>query len=241
MRLALPALGLLGILLGCQSAPKASPGMASLRVDVVAEPKTGSKLAARSPVVYDKPGGAAAESGPYETVDYDNLADVIVFLEPARAPANAPAPPPRTLDVKPGGAAGAIVPASVGQKLTFRNAAAQPTSLYSVSDGNVFDVRSVPAGGTADYTVRSPGLIEVLSDPAKDPVLRIYAAPSRFLAATRSGKSVAFVDVPPGAYTVVAWHPRLPSAQAAVNLAAGQTERTTLKIGVNALPKVGAR
>jgi hypothetical protein len=238
MRLLVPAFGLLGLLVGCQSAPKASPGMASLRVDVVAEPKAGSRLEARAPTMYDQPGRTATpEPAAYHTVDYDNLADVIVYLEPA----GGGVAPPRTIDVKPGAAAGAVVPASVGQRLTFRNAGARPTGLYSVSDGNEFDAASVPPGGTADYTVRSAGLIELLTDPAKDPALLVYAAPSRFVAATRSGKSVDFVDVPPGAYTVVAWHPRLPGGQTAVNLGADRSARATVKVGVNALPKVGAR
>lgn len=238
MRLTVPVLSLLGLLVGCQSAPKASPGMASLRVDVVAEPKAGSKLADRAPVMYDQPGMTATPgTGAYETVDYDNLSDIVVYLEPAGGPAAAP----RTVDVKPGATAGAIVPASVGQRLTLRNAATQSASLYSVSDGNEFDAGSVPPGGTADYTVRSPGLIELLTDPAKDPVLRIYAAPSRFVAATRSGKSVDFVDVPPGAYTVVAWHPRLPGGRSSLNVAADRSARVRVTIGVNALPKVGAR
>jgi hypothetical protein len=238
MRLVFPVLGLLGVLVGCQSAPKASVGMASLRVDVVAEPKAGSRLAARAPVMYDSPGATAKpESGIYETVDYNNVTDLIVYLEPTRGPTA----PPQTIDVMPGGTAGGVVPASVGQVLTFRNAGAQPTSFYSVSEGNEFDAKAVPPDRTMDYTVRTAGLIELLSDPTKDPVLRIYAAPSRLVAATRSGKPVDFVDVPPGRYTVVAWHPRLPGGQTAVDLAADRPARVAVKIGVNALPKVGAR
>jgi hypothetical protein len=215
--------------------------MASLRVDVVAKPKVGSGLGSGAPAMYDRPGTTAQpESGPYETVDYDNVTDIVVYLEPAGASA-APAPPPRTIDVKPGGAAGAVVPASVGQRLIFRNTAARPTSLYSVSDGNEFDEKTVPPGGTVECTVQAAGLIELLTDPAKEPALRIYAASSPFVAATRSGKPVDFVDVPPGAYTVVAWHPRLPGGQTAVNLAADRPARVTVTIGVNALPKVGAR
>jgi hypothetical protein len=238
MRLVFPVLGLLGLLVGCQSAPRASVGMASLRVDVVAEPKAGSRLAARAPVMYDAPGVTAKPaSGAYETVDYNNLTDLIVYLEPARG-ASAPA---QTIDVKTGETAGSVVPASVGQTLSFRNAGAQPISVYSVSEGNEFDAKTISPGATVDYTVRTAGLIELLSDPAKDPVLRVYAAPSRFVAATRSGKPVDFVDVPPGRYTVVAWHPRLPGGQSAVDLAADRPARVTVKIGVNALPKVGVR
>ena len=234
----LSTLALLGLLAGCQSAPKPSPGLASLRVNVVAEPKAGSPLVSRAPVMYDQPGMTATQqTGAYETVDYDNVEDIIVYLEPARGAAAAP----RTIDVNPGTTAGAVIPVSVGQKLTFRHAGAHGTPLYSVSEGNEFDVKTLAAGKTADYTVQSPGLIEVLTDPAKDPVLRLYAAPSRFVTATRSGKSVDFTDVPPGSYTAVAWHPRLPSGQTAVTLTADQAARATLKVGVNALPKVGAR
>jgi hypothetical protein len=190
--------------------------------------------------MYDQPGMTAPpQTGAYETVDYDNVEDIIVYLEGPRTAA--PAAAPRTIDVNPGTTAGAVIPVSVGQKLTFRHAGAHGTPLYSVSEGNEFDVKTLPTGGTADYIVQSPGPIEVLTDPAKEPVLRLYAAPSRFVAATRSGKAVDFTDVPPGSYTAVAWHPRLPSGQTAVTLAADQAAKATLKVGVNALPKVGAR
>lgn len=226
------------LVIGCQSALRPAPGMAALRVKVVAEPKAGSKLAERAPAVYDHPGMTATpEKGAYETVDYDNVDDIVVWLEPGAGAAAAP----RTIDVNPAHSSPAVVPVSVGQKIVLRNTAAAPTPLYSVSDGNEFEHAGIPAGGSAEYTIKSPGPIEVLVSPAKDPVLRLYAAPSRFVATTRSGRSVDFADVPPGTYTVVAWHPRLPSAQSPATLAANQSAQATLKIGVNDLPKVGAR
>jgi hypothetical protein len=233
---------------GCQSVPPppSSPGLASLRVQVVAEPKVGSKMAAqggsRAPGVYDDASNTPARgtgSGAYETVDYSNVEDVIVSLEPLEGSGGSTSAP-LTVDVGAAKAGGGIAAASVGQKIVLRNAGARPSDIYSVSDGNEFDFKGVAAGSSVEYVVRSPGLIEVLTDPSKDPAARVYAAPSRWVARTRSGRDVDFVDVVPGRYAVVAWHPRLPGARAEMNLAADRRVKVTLEIGVNALPKAGA-
>jgi hypothetical protein len=218
--------------------------MAAVRVQVVAQPKAGSKLAVRAPAVYDDPGKTPArETGAYETVDYDNLEDVVVWLEPASGAGGSggAAGAPVTVQVVADKAAGAIVAASVGQKILLRNAGSRATSIYSVSEGNEFDFTSIAPGESREYVVRSPGLIEVLTDPSKEPAARVYAAPSRWVATTRSGRAVDFVDVVPGRYAVVAWHARLPGARAAVDLAANQRAQVNLEIGVNALPKAAAR
>jgi hypothetical protein len=231
---------------GCQSAPpKSSAGMASVRVQVVARPKAGSRLAAaaRGPAVYDDPGTTPARepgAGAYETVDYDNVEDVIVWLEPVTGSSTAPGAP-LTVQVVADKVGGAIIAASVGQKIVLRNAGERPTDIYSVSEGNEFDFKGVAAGGSVEYLVRSPGMVEVLTDPSKEPAARVYAAPSRWVARTRSGRGVDFVDVAPGRYAVVAWHARLPGARAEVELAADRRAQVRLEIGVNALPKAAAR
>jgi hypothetical protein len=215
--------------------------MASLRVNVLAEPKKGSKLEARAPAVYDDPGMTATrETGAYETVDYDNVEDIVVWLEPANGSTIAGGGKVE-VPVNADRAAGAIVPASVGQTILFKNAGGRVTGVYSVSDGNEFDLKGVAPGFTGSYVAKSPGLIEVLTGPSKEPAARVYVAPSRWVARARSGRIVDFADVPPGRYTVVAWHPRLPTGQAAVDLAADRASQVTVRIGVNALPKVFAR
>jgi hypothetical protein len=225
-------------LAGCRQTVKPGPGLAALRVKVVAEPKTGVPAEDTSGSGYDSGGNRPPPA--FETLDYSDLPDVVVWLEPTSGPAIPPAVlPDANVDVNPERpAATSVIAVSVGEKVIFHNTGPRAGGIYSVSDGNEFSVASVPPDGTAACTVRWPGPIEVLSDPARGPIAELYAAPSRWALTARSGTQVVFNNVPPGDYRLVSWHPRLPGSQTAVSLSAGAVSDATIKVGVNDLPKV---
>jgi hypothetical protein len=228
----------IAILLGasCASERGSRPGAATAEVRVVGKPKAGvpESPAFVHVAVYDAAPAAVVPTGEFEHVDYAHLSNIIVWLEPNGA---AKAAPPLSLTVElPFKAPTRFLAASVGQELRFHNTSKKAMPVYSVSDGNDFSLPAIPAGGTASYTVRSEGQIEVLSDPKQPPVAELYAAPSAYVAATSAGHTVTFRDVPAGGYTVVAWHPRLPGTQATLTLSADQVTRSTVILGVNSLP-----
>lgn len=226
---------------GCQTTPPTSGGAASLQVHVEAEPKSGLKLPGMRP--YDTPAAEKDATGAFERVNYGTLEDIVVWVEPVD-PANKPVPPAAEFlpyDVTAAGSADApLHVASVGQPLAFRNATSKPLTIYSVSDGNEFDLGAIPPGKSGSFTVKSPGLIEVLAEGAKDPVLRVYAAPTGWVKLAHSHSRLNF-DLPPGEYTIHSWHPRLPGIESRVAVIAGQTTRANVKVGVNELPKVRAK
>jgi hypothetical protein len=225
-----------------------APGAAAVVVDVKAKPKEGVKAEhfARVPV-YDAAPRPAKATGEYEHVDYNALGDIVVWLEPAgddAAAATAPAlpPPPRKavdVDVSAGRAADRTYAAYVGQPVVLFNKGTQAVTLYSVSDGNDFELAPLQPGQAATFEPKSEGLIEILSDPSQPPVATVYAAPSPWVARARSGKKVVFKDVPPGSYQAIAWHPRIPGGTVQIGqVSAGESKRATLQLGVNDLPKV---
>jgi hypothetical protein len=231
---------------------KPQPGAAAVVLDVKAKPKAGTKAEHFTRVpVYDAAPRAAKPTGEYEHVDYDALGDIVVWLEPANgtgdavaaetAPTTSPSAPRKAIGVKvrAGHPADTMHAAHIGQPVVLLNAGDQAVTLYSVSDGNDFEFAPLQPGQASSFETKSEGLIEVLADPSQPPVATIYAAPSKYAARARSGKTVVFKDVPPGAYQAVAWHPRLPGSTANVGeVAAGQVKRATLQLGVNDLPKV---
>jgi hypothetical protein len=226
---------------GCESAPKPAPGMAAVRVKVIAEPKAGY----RDPndvSMYDYGPSRPAEGAAFERVDYATLGDIVVWLEPSSGPpATSTDSRPITIDFDATKAASGLArPASVGQRLIFHNRGARSSNVYSVSDGNEFDLGSIAPSGHGEYVIKAAGLIEVLSDASKDPIAQVYAAPTKWVALARSGGAVDFTDVPPGRYKLLSWHPRLPGHESAIDLAANQTARATIKVGVNGLPIVTA-
>jgi hypothetical protein len=230
----------------CRVQPK--PGDAAVVLDVKAKPKAGVKAEhfARVPVYDAAPRPPAKPTGEFEHVDYNNLGDIVVWLEPTgddRAGGEphgaASATSPHVVDVNPAHPYKTIHAVSVGQHVALRNHSDQTVTFYSVSDGNDFELPPLKPGESAEVEAKSEGLIEVLSDPSQPPVALIYAAPSKYVARAQAGKKVVFNDVPPGSYQAIAWHPRIPGATTQIGpVVAGETKRATLQLGVNDLPKV---
>ena len=227
----------MALVLGCQQdQPRPDVGMAAAQVRVIARPKAGVAQSFQRVPVYDvAPQPAAASGTAYERVDYSRLADIIVWLEPSGGTGGAPAETKREVDIDPAKPSSSIRPASVGQTIVIRNVSSRPLALYSVSDGNEFEMEPLAPGTTGSFAVKSEGLIELLADPAKPPVAQLYAAPSPWVKRARSGETITFNNVPPGQYQAVAWHPRLPGSSADLTLVTGQTGQATVTIGVNAL------
>lgn len=227
------------ILSGCSAAPRPAPGMASVRVNVLAEPKAGRKVTATPVLTYDTP-AVAHNEGDFALVDYANLDNIVIWLEPADAPnVRGPERAPVRLDVNAKHpAAGVSKAVCVGQKIILRNSGSNAQTIYSVSDGNDFDLGSVAPGQESAYVVKNPGLIEVLTESSKDPVVSLYAAPTSWVALTHSEGTVDFTNLPPGRYQLVSWHPRLPGTQQLISLAPNEAASCSISVGVNSLPKV---
>ncbi|HEV8607003.1 MAG TPA: hypothetical protein VGQ99_16805 [Tepidisphaeraceae bacterium] len=233
---------LCALLAGCQSASPPPAGMASLRIRVVAEPKAGFTSPADRVMTYDAPAKRTNASGDFEPVDYSALKEIVVWIEPVSANSAKSLQSPSSIDIdarKP--TTSLNLAASVGQQVTIRNTGSASGNLYSVSDGNDFNLGSLPPGGTATFTPHSEGLIEILNASLKEPVALVYAAPSPWVSLAKSGGTVDFTNLPPGQYRIISWHQRLPGSQTDITLSANQASTATIKVGVNALPKIGSR
>jgi len=226
----------LGLILGCESAPTIAPGASAVRLSVQAKPKAGAPLASSRVYVYDTPLGKKPH-GDYEQVDYSDVNNIVVWLEPSAASKAVPAEPVH-VGFLPGRIYGPMHAACVGQKLMLHNRSSHAEKLYSVSDGNEFETPIIAPDAMYEYTVRNEGPIEILADSTKEPVANVYAAKSSFVAEAHSGQVITFTDVPPGPCKIIAWHPRLPGAETTTTLVPNQLNNATIQIGVNSLPKV---
>jgi hypothetical protein len=216
-------------LIGCGRGSESSSQDGSVELRMIAEPKTG----VHEVTAYDPPAVRAAASGQFEQVDYSFLPNIIVWLVPEKPEKNPPSAS-LALDLDPSKPSDDVSVATVGQKILFKNSSQRPLNAYSVSDGNEFELTIAPAG-SSEYIARGEGLVEVLADPAQPPIAQIYVVPSRWVARVHSGEKVTFDHLPPGKYQAFAWHPRLPGASIALDVAKGEPARGTLKIGVNNL------
>ncbi|HXE54194.1 MAG TPA: carboxypeptidase-like regulatory domain-containing protein [Tepidisphaeraceae bacterium] len=231
----------IGLAAGCQSAPPPAPGLAELVVHVQAQPKTGAQPPPEKVQVFDTP--RTSDYDAFAKVDYSDLGQIVVWLQPLEPSAKAPSPKAITVAIDPVKQSNGLQHvASVGQPIILHNASLAPQTIYSVSDGNDFDFESVPPGRGVKYTARSPGLIEVLTNSPAAGAVQVYVAPSPWVRVVRSGESIRFDNLPPGQYRLVSWHPRLPGAQETITLPPGRVTDASIDVSVNSLPKVsGAR
>ncbi len=231
---------------GCEAPVRIQPGLSAIRLSIQAEPKTGYRrpVAWADRDVYDTeaPSEPAPASRAYALVDYDRLENIVVWVEPQGAATGTAAPSaPVSIDLSKPDTADrpwSIRVTAVGGRLMFHNRGSRPRTVYSLSDGNEFDLDEIAPGGQAEYVARRPGLIEVLVVDQDHPIVRIYVAPTAWVQRARNGRPVTFTDLPPGRCRVCCWHPRLPGSTISVSLVADEVARARLTVAVNSLPTV---
>jgi hypothetical protein len=208
--------------------------MAAVDVRIVAEPKRGLDPAFNDPGSAYGPGGAV---GVFQQIDYENVQNIVVWVEPVASGGSLTAPPETAVSIgdHPNGAVRGV---PVGGKVVFKNERGGPMSIYSVSDGNAFDLGSIAPGQQGEYVVASPGMIEVLTESRTEPIERLYAVQSPWVQTIGSSTEHAwFTNLPPGGYRAACWHERLPGSLQAVELTADQIARVSLTLSVNLLPE----
>ena len=221
---------------GAQAAP-AAPGRAALAVTVRAEPKKGWRDPRTHDTQYETSMIGAGRA--YETVEYAQLDDIVVWVESSEA---SQAAQTITLDVARPGTP--IVVSGTRDTWQLDNAGADPLPVYArFESGQVVDLGTIAPRGSVRHVPTSTGYVELLSDARAEPLARLYVAPIPTVSGDRArvvrgGTKAEFNDLAPGSARVAAWHPRLPGSSAAVNLTAGATNSATLVVGVNQLPKI---
>jgi plastocyanin len=99
-----------------------------------------------------------------------------------------------------------MVVAPVGSTISFPNLDPIFHNVFSLSKPRPFDLGNYPRGQSKDVTFPTPGIVFVYCHLHSNMEASIVISPSRW--ATRSDAEGHFtlMDVPPGKYTVTAWH-----------------------------------
>ena len=127
----------------------------------MAEPKAGAPKVDSSVSSFDTP--TARTSGEFTKVDYADLSQIVVWIEQdGGVPQQLFPSKPLSLDLRdPAPSDSVTAVASKGQLIIFKNATGSPQTIYSVSDGNDFNLGSIAPGATGQALVHSAGTIEV--------------------------------------------------------------------------------
>jgi plastocyanin len=132
-----------------------------------------------------------------------------------------------------------------GSKVSFPNQDPIFHNVFSLSGPKSFDLGNYPKGDTRTVTFPEPGIVYVNCHLHPNMTATIVVAPNRWnTQADRDGR-FELQDVPPGKYTIVAWHKAAGFFRETVTVAAGSDEHVEFLIPIDengrALESRGAR
>ena len=99
-----------------------------------------------------------------------------------------------------------IVVVSAGSTVSFPNMDPIFHNIYSLSKARSFDLGSYDKGQTRKVKFPKPGIIEVYCHLHPNMAATVVVTPNRWFARPDSTGHYRVENVPPGRYTVVAWH-----------------------------------
>jgi plastocyanin len=97
-----------------------------------------------------------------------------------------------------------VVP--VGSSVSFPNMDPIFHNIYSLSKPKSFDLGSYDKGDTRKVTFPKPGIVEIYCHLHPNMAATVVVTPNRWYARPDSNGQYRIPNVPPGQYTIVAWH-----------------------------------
>lgn len=145
-------------------------------------------------------------------------ADVVITLEAPGLPL-APPPQPVRIDQKGFRFVPHVTVVPTGSTIRFLNNDNEPHNVYS-PEGR-YNLGTWPTGDTRDYTFKKAGIYTQLCNVHPDMLAYVVVVDTPYFAVTDATGAFAIPNVPPGKYTLVAWHEKKDGLEQAVVVAAG--------------------
>ncbi|HEY6210181.1 MAG TPA: hypothetical protein VIW28_14050 [Gemmatimonadales bacterium] len=171
-------------------------------------------------------GGGARIAGRVTILEKKNkpasdLGAAVLYLEAGAAPAARPTTVEIAMDDKDFVPRVLVVP--VGSTIRFANHDPFDHNVFSAGEPNPFDLGQYGRGEAKGFTFSSPGLVRIFCNihPRMVAFVQVLATPY-YTQPTADG-SFAIDGVPPGQYTLHAWHERSPEVTEPVTVGAGTT------------------
>jgi plastocyanin len=199
-------------------------------------------LSARRPRfrIYTDPGPGATPPAAARLDSAAELRNVVIYLEMDRA---------RTL-AAPGLSSSAethkratiaqsderfaphVVAVLQGATVDFPNEDDVYHNVFSLSSAKTFDLGRYPRGTSRSVTFQKPGTVQVFCHIHSDMSAVVLVLDNPFFATPETNGRFALNDVPPGDYTIVAWHERVKPISRHVHVTSAGTSSINFNIPV---------
>jgi plastocyanin len=178
--------------------------------------------------IYSEPGkGATPPSQPAPDLK-DEYANVVIYLEgaaPAVTTARGPAMRQKGEQFLPH-----VLPILRGTTVEFPNDDDVFHNVFSLSGPKQFDLPKYPAGSSRSVTFPKTGVVNVFCHIHTDMSAVILVLDNPFFVTPEEDGKFSLADIPPGEYTLVAWHERIKPVRQKVRIVAGQVTSVSFNI-----------
>jgi plastocyanin len=118
-----------------------------------------------------------------------------------------------------------VMPIVKGQRVAFSNADKVRHNVFSVSQAKAFDVGITPPGDAPKTLFDHTGKVDVFCNIHPEMSMTVLVLPNSAFAMAGADGSYSIPGVPPGEYTVYAWHRLGAPAKQRIKVTAGATTR----------------
>ena len=125
-----------------------------------------------------------------------------------------------------------VVAVPLGSTVRFPNHDPFNHNVFSVSEGNQFDLGLYGRGDAKGYTFTGAGLVRVFCNIHPRMVAFVVVLPTRYFAQPTADGAFTIEDVPPASYTLHVWHERSP--QVTRDVAVGRKGVSDLAVELDA-------
>jgi plastocyanin len=162
-----------------------------------------------------------------------DLGDAVLYLEGASLVGPAAAAKPTTVEIAITDKIYAphVVVVPVGSTVRFPNHDPFNHNVFSLSEGNSFDLGLYGRGVTKSQTFNAPGLVRVYCNVHPRMVAYVQVMANRYYAQPGNDGTFAIENAPAGRHRLHVWHERIPAEVVKEVVAAGDSG---LQIALNA-------
>jgi plastocyanin len=223
------------IALGAASAPRAAPDIPAddrgAAATVEGRVEISRALTARRPRfrIYAEP-GAGARPPADEPNERDERRNIIVYIE--RVPAGATSASTERAVLRQRGERFAphVLPVRRGSTVDFPNDDVLFHNVFSLSRAKEFDLGRYPRGTSRSVTFDRPGIVQVFCHIHSDMSAVVLVLDNQYFAVPDAEGRYSIPDLPPGDYTLVAWHERIRPVSHRLHLEPGQLARVDFTV-----------